>query len=471
MEEMKGLPFKNGYIDGITILNLEGEILFSAKFNAKLSNLDESQQLVGKRFLEVYENMTPEKSTLYQAMQTGAPIYEEKQYLKRLGKDGIHITAVSIPIRSGSRVVGAIDLSCQETKGGDPGEDRYEIALNEGSLRADRTHKLMSRPRAVYEYEDIIAVNETMKNAKEYIKVVAGCDLPVMLCGEIGTGKEIFAHAIHNSGARREQPFIAQNCAATPGPLLEHVLFGAPCSADGDIPESKGILELAAGGTVFLDEIDAMPQHLQYRLLRALQAGALYFGEGRQARELNVRVITSLNRAPQDCIASGRLRQDVYYCLSTMSITIPPLRERREDIRYFVEAYIKKYNQTFHKNIRYISNRLIERLQECMWPGNTGELEQVIVYGMSMVNPASETLHLSDIQKRYDALAKLPKESAEGAGQMETASLEQAVNNYEKEMIQRAFSAAGGNITEAAKRLNIPRQTLQRKVKQYQIKR
>ena len=173
MAEIKNLPFKDGYIDGITILNLEGEVLFSAKFNGKLSNLDESQKLIGKRYLDVYENLTPENSTLYRAMQTGGPIYEEKQYVKRIGKDGITITAFSIPIRSGDRIVGAIDLSCQESGENESGSDRVEISLTEDSFRREQTHKLVSQMRAIYEYDDIIAINRQMRSAKEYIKVVS----------------------------------------------------------------------------------------------------------------------------------------------------------------------------------------------------------------------------------------------------------------------------------------------------------
>lgn len=460
MNEMKNLPFKDGYIDGITILNLEGEVLFSAKFNAKLSNPDESQRLIGKRYLDLYENLTPENSTLYRAMQTGCPVYEENQYVKLAGKDGITIKAFSIPIRSGDRIVGAIDLSCQEGQDGGSNDDRVEIALNEESFRSEQTYKLISQMRAIYEYDDIIAINRQMKNAKEYIKVVAECDLPVMLCGEIGTGKEMFAHAIHNTSERRDEPFLSQNCAATPESLLENVLFG--------MPESKGLLVLAGGGTVFLDEIDGMPPYLQYKLLRVLQSGVLCTSDG-VTHQLNVKIIASLSRDPKQCIEDGTLRQDVYYYLSKLSISIPPLRERREDIRCFVETYIKKHNKTFHKNIRYISNKLVDKLQECAWPGNTGELEQVVIYGMSVVDSKSDTLRFSDIEKRYRTLARLSmEESMQNFPPKD--SLDQAVNIYERELIQRAFTATSGNITEAARILNIPRQTLQRKIKQYQIR-
>ena len=248
-------------------------------------------------------------------MQTGGPVYEENQYVKLAGKDGITIKAFSIPIRSGDRIVGAIDLSCQEGQDGGSNDDRVEIALNEESFRSEQTYKLINQMRAIYQYDDIIAINRQMKNAKEYIKVVAECDLPVMLCGEIGTGKEMFAHAIHNTSERRDEPFLSQNCAATPESLLENVLFG--------MPESKGLLELAGGGTVFLDEIDGMPPYLQYKLLRVLQSGVLCTSDG-VTHQLNVKIIASLSRDPKQCIEDGTLRKMFTITSASSPFPFPP---------------------------------------------------------------------------------------------------------------------------------------------------
>lgn len=466
MEILKNLFFGKGYIDGITILNLEGEILFSAKFNKKLSNLEESQQMVGRQFLEVYDNLTPKNSTLYRAMELGMPIYQEKQYLKKHDKEGITITALSIPIKSGDRIVGAIDLSVQEAEETEAEPEYVKIELNREGLKADRTQKLSSQTEATFEYQDIIAVNETMKRAKEYIKVVAACDLPVMIYGETGTGKEVFAQAIHNASARRGMPFIAQNCAAIPDTLLESVLFGTAKGAFTGAVESKGLLELADGGTLFLDELNSMPPYLQSKLLRVLQDGVFRSLGSGSIKQVNVKVIAALNKPPLQAIADGELRQDIYYRLSMMSINIPPLRERTEDIYYFVEYYVKKHNVTFHKHICYISNELINHLKKYAWPGNVRELEHVIVYGMSMVDPESDTLRLGDIEGRFRELS-----SPQTANRTEPLCppLKTAVCDLEQSIIETALGITQGNITRAAKLLDIPRQTLQRKIKQYQI--
>ena len=181
MEFLEASIFQKGYIDGITILTLDGEILFSAKFNKKLSNLDEAQQLIGQNFLDVYPNLTPQSSTLYRAMQFGRPVYEEKQYLKKRGKDGILITSISFPIKNGDRIVGAIDLSMQESEEEEDGLPNSRIELSRDSFQRDRTQKLSTSASAAFRTEDIIAVNQKMCQAKDYISVVASCDLPVML--------------------------------------------------------------------------------------------------------------------------------------------------------------------------------------------------------------------------------------------------------------------------------------------------
>lgn len=459
------LPQK-GYIDGITILNLEGEILFSAKFNKKLSNLGASQQLVGKKFLDVYENMTPQNSTLYRAMQLGHPVYKERQLLKKHGEPPIYITAFSFPIKSGNRIVGAIDLSTQEVMESDLPSPSDRIELKKEDFQSNHTHKLSSTSEAIFEAEDIIAVNKTMRNAKAYITVVASCDLPVMIYGETGTGKDVFAQAIHNASPRRDKPFIAQNCAAIPDTLLESVLFGTAKGAFTGAVESKGLLELADQGTLFLDELNSMPLYLQSKLLRVLQDGTFRSLGSGVVKKVNVKIIAALNQDPLQEIARGRLRQDIYYRLSIMSISIPPLRERKEDIQSFVEAYVQKHNKTFQKKIRYVSNHLICKLKSYDWPGNVRELEHIIVYGMSTVSPERDILRFSDIEPKFNELTQAFSSST---AKILSVPLPQAVDTYERELIERALMQSGGNISAAANLLGIPRQTLQRKIKNFQL--
>lgn len=461
-----------GYIDGITVINLEGEILFTAKLNGKLSNREDSQQLLGQKFFDIYENLDPLSSSTYRAMELGVPLYVEDQLLETRGQEAIRIDSLSIPIKSGGRVVGAVDLSVQNCDGLTVPLSEPD-SLDPGSLPIHRAQKLSSEDLAGCTMEDIIAVDERMQQAKNYIPVVASCGLPVMIYGETGTGKELFAQAIHNASDRRHGPFITQNCAAIPDTLLESILFGTSKGAFTGAVETKGLFELADGGTLFLDEINSMPLHLQSKLLRVLQDGSFRSLGARKVKTVNVKIIAATNVEPLQAIQSHQLRQDIYYRLSMMSIHIPPLRERRRDIASFVSCYVAKHNQTFHKQVQRVSEELVQRLEQYDWPGNVRQLEQVIVYGMSRVESGRITLELQDVEERlremsFGVSARPAPGSAPppGAG-LAGGSLRDAVHSYERSLIAQALEEARGKLTAAAGLLKIPRQTLQRKIKQY----
>lgn len=495
MELLRQLFHGKGYIDGITVINLEGEILFSVKLNDKLYSQDTSRSLVGEKFLEVFKNLTPENSSTMKAMELGMPMYLENQLLETRGRDAIYITSLSLPIKSCGRIVGAIDLSMQETgEGGEkPADASAGDDLELAAFPVGGEAGLKKSTSASFCLDDIIAVNENMRRVKEYIPVVASCDLPVLIYGETGTGKEVVAQAIHNAGPRRHKPFIAQNCAALPDTLLESILFGTSRGAFTGAVENKGLFELADGGTLFLDEINSMPIHLQSKLLRVLQDGQIRSLGSRESRSVNVKIIAAMNTEPLKAIENGELRQDIYYRLSMMSITVPPLRERRQDIPYFVKMYVNKHNATFHKNVRYVSRELLKAFRDYNWPGNVRELEHAVVFGMSMVDPDSTVLSMGDLKDRFPGTGAAcgAENGASEAKNSEAAaaftrggtsegpfgvhrlpagvSLREAVENYERNIIKMALDSAGGNVSQAAKDLMIPRQTLQRKVRQYRL--
>ena len=365
MEFLRQLFHGKGYIDGITIINLDGEILFSAKLNSKFSNRKEReayQALVGQNFFDVFENLNAKNSSMIRAMEVGLPVYVENQLLQTKGQEGIHISSLSIPIKSGRAVVGAIDLSMEEMTDGE--EEPESVELTSEQIPVGGAGKLKKHSGASFTMEDIIAVDEKMKNARDYIPVVAACDLPVMIYGETGTGKEVFAQSIHNASERRDKPFIAQNCAALPDTLLESILFGTSKGAFTGAMENKGLFELADGGTLFLDEINSMPLFLQSKLLRVLQDGSFRSLGGSETKRTNVKIIAATNVEPLEAIEKGQLRRDIYYRLSMMSIRIPPLRERKADIGHFVKFYVNKHNGTFHKQVQYVSKDLLKKLEE-----------------------------------------------------------------------------------------------------------
>ena len=414
MEFLRQLFHGKGYIDGITIINLDGEILFSAKLNSKFSNRKEReayQALVGQNFFDVFENLNAKNSSMIRAMEVGLPVYVENQLLQTKGQEGIHISSLSIPIKSGRAVVGAIDLSMEEMTDGE--EEPESVELTSEQIPVGGAGKLKKHSGASFTMEDIIAVDEKMKNARDYIPVVAACDLPVMIYGETGTGKEVFAQSIHNASERRDKPFIAQNCAALPDTLLESILFGTSKGAFTGAMENKGLFELADGGTLFLDEINSMPLFLQSKLLRVLQDGSFRSLGGSETKRTNVKIIAATN--------------------------VEPLQEAMD--------LLNLHN----------------------WPGNVRELEHVIVYGMSMVDETSALLQYKDIKGKLllekQADRKKTPESLEEVPKL-CSSLREAVAAYEEKLIWQALEAAHGNISEAARILDVPRQTLQRKASQ-----
>ena len=473
MKFLQELFHGKGYIDGITIINLEGEILFTAKFNNKLGQDQGSEELVGKNFLDVYENLTPQTSTTIKAMERGTPAYVENQFLKTRGRDGITITSLSIPIKCGGRIVGAIDLSTQE-QGVRPEAPEGLLQVDVSGYFHGDTRKMAVRDAAVFTLDDLVAEDAAMKRVRDYIPAAASCDLPVMIYGETGTGKEVVAQAIHNASRRSAKPFIAQNCAALPETLLESILFGTARGAFTGAEENKGLFELADGGTLFLDEINAMPVQLQSKLLRVLQDGRFRSLGGRRTKCVDVKVIAAINVDPLQAIRSGQLRQDIYYRLSMMSIRIPPLRERKADIRPFINLYVNKHNATFHKHIQYISRELAEWMEAYDWPGNVRELEHRIVSAMSREEPPSQVLGLEDLEELPASGAQPPFPLAEEGARPESPPplrpLRQAVREYERGLIQRALEAAGGNVSRAAQLLDIPRQTLCRRIQEYGLR-
>ncbi|MCJ7691116.1 MAG: sigma 54-interacting transcriptional regulator, partial [Clostridiaceae bacterium] len=397
IEVFKNLFNDRGYIDGITIINVAGEILFSAKLNNKLNSpREDNHEVVGKNFFDIYEKLTTENSTTYKSMEIGVPIYIENHILKLKEKKDIRITSLSIPIKSGSRIVGAIDLSSSEIENKDStniiklDSEIYKNA-NETKLHDNETY-------ATYSIDSIISNNKKMIDLKDYIEIAANCDVPIMIYGETGTGKEMFAQAIHNSSKRKNAPFIAQNCAAIPDNLLESILFGTAKGAFTGAIDNIGLLELAEGGTLFLDEINSMPIHLQPKLLRVLQDGTFRSVGSKEVKKINIKIISTLNIEPMEAIKLGQLRRDIYYRLSVMILKIPPLRERLDDIPLLVNYNISKYNEVFHKNIKYVSKKLFSKLKSYDWPGNIRELEHIIVYGLSTVNKTKQQLEFLDIE-------------------------------------------------------------------------
>ena len=459
-----GKLFKDrGYIEGITIINVEGEILFSAKFNSKMSQTPVNYETVGKKFLDVYENLDENNSSTYRAMRDGVPVYVEEQELISAGKEPILISSLSVPIKSGGSIVGAIDLSVTS----DGQKDADSVEIRDEVLYAYNKVDTLRRAedKATYTLEDIQTCDPKMLELKDNVKKFAQSDLPVLIYGETGTGKELVAHSIHQCSKRAKKPFVAQNCASIPANLIESILFGTSKGAFTGAVDNMGLLELADGGTLFLDEINSMPLELQPKILRVIQDGTFRRVGGKEVRHVNVRIISSTNEKLENIISEGRFRADLYYRLAVLVLEIPGLNQRKKDIPLLTNYFIGKYCNLFGRRIRRVAPDVYEALAMCQWPGNVRELESVVASAVCMADEQAEVLEYRHFANRLNFAQKetLPEFFAEP----ETGDLTNLVSDYEKKLIRRALSDTDGNITKAAAVLNVPRQTLSRKVKDY----
>ena len=300
--------------------------------------------------------------------------------------------------------------------------------------------------------EGIIGSSEKMVEAVEVMKKVTSSSVNVLILGESGTGKELAARAIHYNSSRRTRPFIAVNCAAIPENLIESELFGhEPGAFTGAISRNIGLFEAANAGTIFLDEVGDLPALTQSKILRVLQDKEIRRVGSRDSIKVNVRIIAATNKDLEKAIINKTFREDLYYRLKVITINLPPLRERREDIPELVMFFIKKYNHEFGKRIKGIEDGAMKALREYHWPGNIRQLEAVTERAIIMC----ETQHISlkDIKSELRFL--------QGASLVEFELPDEGINfeELEQDLLKKAMQRANGVAAKAAKLLGMSYKT------------
>ncbi len=309
--------------------------------------------------------------------------------------------------------------------------------------------------------EDIISRNHKIQEIFDIMPQVAESDCTVLIEGETGTGKELFARAIHNQSRRSENPFIAVNCSALPDNLLESELFGYKAGAFTDAKKDKpGRFELADKGTIFLDEIGDISQAMQVKLLRVLQEKTYEPVGAVETKRADVRIITATNRDLGEMVEAGKFRKDLYYRVNVVKITLPPLRERVEDIPLLADHFISRFNSIYNKNIAGMSNEAMAKLMSHDFQGNIRELENIIERCFVLCQgDVIETKHLPGFLRK----------EAEGHQKDEQSPDFRTLKQMEKVLIEQAIRRNNGNKTKAAKELGINPSTLFRKLKKLNI--
>ncbi len=317
-----------------------------------------------------------------------------------------------------------------------------------------------------YNFYDIIGESEAMRGVFDLIRKVSGTTTNVLITGRSGTGKELVARAVHVNSNRADKRFIPVNCGAIPENLFESELFGYRKGAfSGAVSNHDGVFKEASGGTVFLDEIGEIPEHIQVKLLRTIQEKEIQPLGSSTAVKVDVRIVAATNRILEEEVERGNFREDLFYRLNIIEIRLPELSERKEDIPILARHFMNKYNREFHQRIKGIDSDAIKALMQYEWKGQVRELENVI--------ERSVLLCEGDYIQKSDLPVGLQhhNNSISGNGDLfEIENLDDSLAEFEKRHIIHILSMLNGNRAEAARRLGIDPSTLYRKMEKYQIK-
>ena len=322
-----------------------------------------------------------------------------------------------------------------------------------------RLEKLEKKVGHTYSFDSVLGDSKALKDAVSLARKVSGTDVPVLLTGETGTGKEVFAQAIHYNSKRAKQNFVAVNCSSFSKELLESEMFGHKAgSFTGALKDKKGLFEEADNGTIFLDEIGEMAFELQAKLLRILETGEyIKIGDTKPTR-VNVRVVAATNRNLPEEITAGRFREDLFYRLSVFQIHLPPLRERAGDVRILAKAFVKDFSVRLARPVTEITPAFLEALEQ-HWKGNIRELRNVIE--RSLIVCESERLDVADLP------LDIQNTHYEQSDETTPGSFE--LSAMERRHIARVLEYTKGNKTEAARLLKIGLTTLYRKIEEYGV--
>jgi len=329
----------------------------------------------------------------------------------------------------------------------------------------EKPEKAKSKKIKTYNFKNIIGKSENFMEVINRAMKASNSPASVFIYGETGTGKELIAQSIHFDGERKNKPFIAQNCAALPESLLEGLLFGTSKGGFTGAVDRAGLFEQANGGTLLLDEINSMPYELQAKLLRVLQENYIRRVGGTKDIPIDVRIISTCNEPPNEIIANGKIRKDLFYRLNIISLNIPPLRERKDDIIMLAEKFIHKYNELYDKNILVLDDSAKEKLIKYDYPGNVRELENIIMGAMSMV----EDEHLLTGDNLIIDESALNYIGHDNYNDIGDCGINEYLESLEREIIIKALENYNNNVSRAAQYLKIKRQTLQHKIKKYNI--
>ena len=449
--------------EGVHVVNSAGITII---YNDAMAALEKTnrEDVIAKPYREAFSNIPEEESTFMRALKKKVSTQKQPQtYLNKNGKEVSTVNSTIPVIDYNGEIIAAIEIAEDMTDIRTLSNTILEMQNESPSPRLPAGAKIKK-----YLFSDIVGKSKNFTDVVQKAQKAAASSTSVLIYGETGTGKELFAQSIHFVSDRRSKPFLAQNCAALPESLLEGLLFGTAKGGFTGALDRKGLFEQADGGTLLLDEISAMPYTLQSKLLRVLQENYIRRIGGTSDIPIDVRIIATLNENPTMLIGSGRLRKDLYYRLKNIELSIPPLRERPDDVLVLAENFLDKYNKKFDKQIWMLSDEAMRKLLAYDFPGNVRELENIIMSAVALSSVEHVLSESSlDIPEKTSGFAEIPAEIA----QFSDFSLDEYIENIEKRIIQKVLANNGGNISKAACQLGVQRQTLQYKLRKYKQQR
>lgn len=430
--------------EGIHMVDTGGITKYYNSAAATMDGLD-SREVLGKHILDVFPSLNRDTSTLLKVARTGRPIIDQQQaYTNLKGAEIVTINTTLPVFGQGGMLLGAVEVARDITRIRKLAEQIVDLRRRL-YVGPDPAKPLQS---ATYYFDDIVGRSQILKSLLARATLAAHTDSPIMVVGDTGTGKELLVQAIHNESLRSAKPFIPQNCAALPENLLDAILFGSVRGSFTGAQDRPGLFELAHGGTLFLDELSAMPRQLQAKLLRVLESGQLRRLGDTNSRRVDVRIIAAMSEDPRKV-----LRPDLYYRLNVVTLILPPLQERKEDIPLLCQHFLHKINNRLGTKVQGMSPAVLAKLMAWDWPGNIRELSNLLEGVLNF--RSSGQVEEADLPEQFNILP---------GGQ----SLRSQLEEYERKRIVQAMEISGGNISKAALSLQLPRQTLQRKLKKYQ---
>lgn len=455
----------NQLSEALFVCDADSRILFLNDAGVRMESMD-LRDIRGARTEDVYQMRDGSKNNVPEVIRTRKPKLNHRQYYTtRYGKD-VDIVSNNYPIVQNGQILGGFSVMEDWSRMDSLHKQILELQEKLRNHTASGKSHTASKLTAKYTFDDIVHISESMRHVVSLCKQVAKSDSSVMIYGETGTGKELLAQSIHNASRRKDGPFLAINCAAIPENLLESLLFGTEKGAYTGAERRPGLFEQADGGTLLLDEINSMNLGLQAKLLRVLQEGTVRRVGGATEISVDVRVLSNTNIPPYQAMEENKLRRDLFYRLGVVNITIPPLRERKEDIPLLVKTFIMQCNQKLERNIREADRNVLDVFYAYDWPGNVRELQHAVEHAMNVLPDEYSMITAEYIPEHIGGAAGQAEQSAPDK---QRDSLASTMKDMEYNTICRVLKETGGNISESARMLQMSRQKLQYRIKRHRI--